>query len=603
MRRDITRIAIVSAILLRRLPRPAADRHARRQRPGRRRRARASTTASRMPVVDGSLGTDGALTVSERITFEFHGNFSGAFRDIPLADNQTFEEIGVREGATDYDSGASTELGGFGLPDTFGAVATFDESRRRVARIVWHFTAADETRTFQLHYRVRGLTRVHNDAVDLFWQVWGDGWKGSLDQLDATLTIPPGVPEGSERIWGHPGSVRGTVQRAGRKITLAATGIPRNQFVELRTLLPRTALGTEVPAAQVENDDAFDRIVRAEQADFDQSAAGFRKLQRVLDNRPLVALAVVLAGLAAAIVLYGLAWLLYGREPEGELRRHLLPGAARRRPARGRAGADEPGQCRSGRRRRAGRHAPRPDRPRAVQDARRRRRGRARPPARAGRPVGRAGRPRDAGRRDRGVGPEGRADPAQRARPPARRAVRVAADVERLAQVALRLGARPPDQGRAQAVPGAAGGRDRALPRVRRVRLRRAGDHHRRRAVREPSGVEPAEVDPDRRRGRHVRVPGADGAAVAVGVDAARVAAADRTVGGVPSLPRGAPAPLRRVADHARHLGEAARLRHRVRLCRACGRGGPAASGRGRRRRARASAHRARCCTAPGRTP
>ena len=55
-----------------------------------------------------------------------------------------------------------------------------------------------------------------------------------------------------------------------------------------------------------------------EQADFDQSAAGFRKLQRVLDNRPLVALAVVLAGLAAAIVLYGLAWLLYGREPEGE---------------------------------------------------------------------------------------------------------------------------------------------------------------------------------------------------------------------------------------------------------------------------------------------
>ena len=58
--------------------------------------------------------------------------------------------------------------------------------------------------------------------------------------------------------------------------------------------------------------------MREEQADFDHSAAGFRKLQRVLDNRPLVALAVILAGLAAAIVLYGLAWLRYGREPEGE---------------------------------------------------------------------------------------------------------------------------------------------------------------------------------------------------------------------------------------------------------------------------------------------
>ena len=83
-------------------------------------------------------------------------------------------------------------------------------------------------------------------------------------------------------------------------------------------MLPRTALGTDTPAALVESGDAFDRIVREEQADFDSSAAGFRKLQRVLDNRPLVALAVILAGLAAAIVLYGLAWLGYGREPEGE---------------------------------------------------------------------------------------------------------------------------------------------------------------------------------------------------------------------------------------------------------------------------------------------
>ena len=316
MRRDLTRIAIVSAILfaaffglLLIVTRDNGQGDV---------QGEGKFYRLTHAVVDGSLGTDGALTVSERISFEFHGNFSGAFRDIPLADNQTFEEIGVREGATDYDSGASTELGGFGLPDTFGAVATFDESGKRVARIVWHFTASDETRTFQIHYRIRGLTRVHNDAVNLFWQVWGDNWKGSLDQLDATLTIPAGVAEGSERIWGHPASVGGTVQRDGRKITLAASGIPRNQFVELRTLLPRTALAAETPGAQVVNDDAFSRIVGEEQADFDNSAAGFRKLQRVLDNRPLVALAVTLAGLAAAIVLYGLAWLLYGREPEGE---------------------------------------------------------------------------------------------------------------------------------------------------------------------------------------------------------------------------------------------------------------------------------------------
>src|SRR6185503_3793825 len=57
--------------------------------------------------------------------------------------------------------------------------------------------------------------------------------------------------------------------------------------------------------------------VRAEQADFAASASDFKKLKRVLDNRPLVALAVVLAGLAAAIIFYGFAFLRYGREPEG----------------------------------------------------------------------------------------------------------------------------------------------------------------------------------------------------------------------------------------------------------------------------------------------
>ena len=142
MRRDITRIAIVTAILfgafLGLLLIVTRDGTGQGDVQGTGKHYRLTHA-----VVDGSLGTDGALTVSERITFEFHGNFSGAFRDIPLPDNQTFEEIGVREGATDYDSGASTELGGFGLPDTFGAVATFDESGRRVARIVWHFTAAD----------------------------------------------------------------------------------------------------------------------------------------------------------------------------------------------------------------------------------------------------------------------------------------------------------------------------------------------------------------------------------------------------------------------------------------------------------------------------
>src|SRR5919107_1335248 len=74
--------------------------------------------------------------------------------------------------------GASAELGSSGAPGTYGTANLGD-----AYRIVWHYRATDEQRTFTVRYRLSGLAVAYDDVVDVYWQVWGDEWQE-----------PPGSP-------------------------------------------------------------------------------------------------------------------------------------------------------------------------------------------------------------------------------------------------------------------------------------------------------------------------------------------------------------------------------------------------------------------------
>ena len=57
-------------------------------------------------------------------------------------------------------------------------------------RIVWHYRASDELRTFVVHYRLRGVAVAYDDVVDVNLQVWGSEWKEPLGRLTVTETAP-----------------------------------------------------------------------------------------------------------------------------------------------------------------------------------------------------------------------------------------------------------------------------------------------------------------------------------------------------------------------------------------------------------------------------
>lgn len=189
----------------------------------------------------------GALRVTEHLTYAFNGTFSGGYREIPLQEGETIADVVVREGNTEYRPGASAELGSAGAPDTFGTTEVGDHFR-----IVWHYSAFSENRTFTVSYTLNGLTVVYDDVAHVYLQVWGDEWKVPLEHLTARVILPEPVSAPDKvRIWGHPASVPGQTKRDpnGRGASLEADAVPAGRFVEMSLVFPRELL-TAGPRAQ-----------------------------------------------------------------------------------------------------------------------------------------------------------------------------------------------------------------------------------------------------------------------------------------------------------------------------------------------------------------
>ena len=144
--------------------------------------------AKNYEVVDANvamrLADNGDLLVREDLTFDFDGSFEGAYRDIPLLEGQRITDVQVSESNLVYNPGGNTILGSFDRPGVFGTEDSIDGQRGE--RVVWHYRAANEVRTFTVTYRVRGGATAYDDVIDIGWTVWGDQWDFDLDHLSAS---------------------------------------------------------------------------------------------------------------------------------------------------------------------------------------------------------------------------------------------------------------------------------------------------------------------------------------------------------------------------------------------------------------------------------
>jgi uncharacterized membrane protein len=247
---------------------------------------------------------DGSLSVTEILRFDFSGDFSGAYRDIPLEPGQQVTSISVSDETVFYTTGGCTELGCTSPAGTFG-VAEFND----LVRIVWHHDSLDETRDFTISYVMTGLTTVYDDVVDVNLKVWGDQSAVGLDRLDATVDLPGAPIAGEVYVWGHPFGVDGITSLGDDEVSpsLQASNIPAEQWVEIRVVFPREELSATNGATVVPGDGL--PTILAEEEAFNENAE-----QAARAGRTGLIWGSVFA-LLTAIGLGGFVYFRYGREP------------------------------------------------------------------------------------------------------------------------------------------------------------------------------------------------------------------------------------------------------------------------------------------------
>ncbi|MDH3308928.1 MAG: DUF2207 domain-containing protein, partial [Acidimicrobiia bacterium] len=268
--------------------------------------AAAQTKSFWFPEVDVAvdLADDGTVVVTENLTFSFDGSFSGAYRDIPLRGGESISGVVVSENGTKYQPGGSTELGSTDTAGTFGV-----EDRGSVTRIVWHYRAANEVRTFTVRYEFTGLAIAYDDVVDVNLQVWGDQWDVGVHDLTARFTSGGEPGSGDVLVFGHPADVNGSTSLGsdGVSPSLMASSVPDHQFVEFRVVVPRSVLSSTSGARVIAGDGLADILAdeAAEDARADQRAASIRWA--------VVAVLVAFAAFPIAVLVgYG----YYGTEPK-----------------------------------------------------------------------------------------------------------------------------------------------------------------------------------------------------------------------------------------------------------------------------------------------
>ena len=186
--------------------------------------------------VDAVVKQDGSVRVIETITFSFHGSYSGAFRDIPLAAGPVDQRRPRRRERHPVPAGRQHRARQLRhTAGSFGDVQLADRER-----IVWHYSAFDEPRAFTLSYVLHGVLIVHPDVVDMNMNVWGDGWPSALGTLFASVRLPPGRRR--RKVWGNPPFIEPTIVTHDNVVSMRRATSPNTSWSRCGVLFPSNAI-------------------------------------------------------------------------------------------------------------------------------------------------------------------------------------------------------------------------------------------------------------------------------------------------------------------------------------------------------------------------
>src|SRR5262249_6060208 len=123
---------------------------------------------------------DGSARVSEKITFDFRGEFQGVYRSIPI----------------DYPGPRGTNYSLFihvdSVTDDSGKALKYQKSSSKghLNLKIYVPDAVDALRTVNIEYTVRNATKFFDDHDEFYWNVTGTDWAVPIDSASAIVYFP-----------------------------------------------------------------------------------------------------------------------------------------------------------------------------------------------------------------------------------------------------------------------------------------------------------------------------------------------------------------------------------------------------------------------------
>lgn len=186
-------------------------------------------------VVESNLAKTGDLHIVEDITFEFHENFNGVFREIALDKTSGISDISVEE--IKGDSSVQYTLVENAQEGDQGVYLLKKAPERTTIQIF--SPSENQKRTFRISYVVKNVATKYNDIGELYYQFLGKENETPIDHFIVNIQFPQEDIKNQVKIFAH-GPLNGQVlKRTNTIYTLSVENVPPDTFIEGRALFPR----------------------------------------------------------------------------------------------------------------------------------------------------------------------------------------------------------------------------------------------------------------------------------------------------------------------------------------------------------------------------
>lgn len=224
---------------------------------------------------------DGSADVTERITYDFNGEFNGVLRDIDYERTDGLENLQVsveENGVTvrEFTVNSTTDLNAAGIPGTYN-VYHDDE----IAHLKVFEKSRNTMKTFVYKYTLKNVVTKYNDIAEFNRKIIDTGWDVPLNYVQIHIQLPEGASKDEIRVFGH-GPLTGESKITdGQNVEYILDRLYPGYYVETLVLFPPRL----VPGStRVKEEDALQRILDNEKKLADEANAERERARKEVEE-------------------------------------------------------------------------------------------------------------------------------------------------------------------------------------------------------------------------------------------------------------------------------------------------------------------------------